>query len=458
VTEEGATNANEPSEGQDIKDKRSYILSCVKEADVKFCRLQFTDILGIPKNIVIPASRLEEALDDGVPFDASSIVGYATIEESDKIAIPDPSSFAILPPDLVKLKTARFTCDIYEPNGERFIGDPKFALERVMAKAKDMGFTCYTGPECEFFIFKMEDGKPTNSPNDFGGYFDLSPLDLSDNIRGEISTTLQELGFQIFTSHHEVSSGQHEINFHYGNPLTTADRVVTLRYVAKAIALKNDLHASFMPKPIYGMCGSGMHTHMSLFRNGDNAFFDPDSEGGLSQSCLHYIGGVLSHTKEINAILNSWVNSYKRLVPGFEAPTYISWAHANRSALIRIPAKRGEGTRFELRNPDPAGNPYLQFAVIIAAGLDGIERGIEPPAPVEKDIYTMSHKEREEHGIGSLAGNLGHALTFMEESEFMKETLGPHIFKHFLYIKKKEWAEYRTQVTEWELEKFLPIL
>jgi glutamine synthetase len=266
------------------------------------------------------------------------------------------------------------------------------------------------------------------------------------------------MGFQIYTSHHEVAAGQHEINFHYADALTTADRVVTLRYVAKIIALNHDLHATFMPKPLFGTNGTGMHTHMSLFSNGENAFFDEAGLEQLSDSALHYIGGLLTYSKEMNAILNSWVNSYKRLVPGFEAPTYIAWATSNRSALIRIPAKRGSGSRCELRNPDPAGNPYLQFAVMLAAGLKGIEKKIEPPDPVEKDIYALSPRERELMGIETLPSNLGHAISFMEKSELILETLGPHIFENFLYLKTEEWNEYRTQVTGWEIEKFLPFL
>jgi len=426
-----------------------------KNAKIEFIRLQFTDILGTPKNIVIPAWRLGEALTEGIPFDASSIVGYATIEESDLVAKPDASSFVVLPDSLEKRSTARLNCDIFTPEGERFIGDPKFVLEKVIDKAKAMGFDYNTGPECEFFLLKMDDGRPTTIPNDRGGYFDLSPLDLAENVRGDICSTLQKLGFQVYTSHHEVASGQHEINFQYADAITTADRVVTLRYVAKVVALQNNLHATFMPKPIFGVNGTGMHTHMSLFRNGDNAFLDESADHKLSGTMRHYIGGLLHYSKEICAILNSWVNSYKRLVPGFEAPTYIAWATENRSALIRIPAKRGRGTRCELRNPDPAGNPYLQFAVMLAAGLKGIENKMDPPEPVEKDIYLLNQREREQLGVETLPTNLGHALSFMEKSELMLETLGPHIFNNFLYIKNEEWNEYRTQVTGWELDRFL---
>lgn len=439
----------------ELKEK---ILEEAKNEKLEFIRMQFTDILGTPKNIVVPGWRLEEALDEGIPFDASSIVGYQTIEESDLVARPDASSFVILPDVLETRKTARINCDIYTPNGERYIGDPKFVLERVMEKASKIGYAFNTGPECEFFLLKMEDGRPTTVPNDRGGYFDLSPRDLAENVRGDICSTLEMLGFQVYTSHHEVASGQHEINFHYADALTTADRVVTLRYVAKVLALKHQLHATFMPKPIWGVNGTGMHTHQSLFSKEGNVFFDPSAEHELSETALHYIGGLLKYSKEICAVLNSWVNSYKRLVPGFEAPTYIAWATENRSALIRIPAKRGNSTRCELRNPDPAGNPYLQFAVMLAAGLKGIEKKIEPPEPVEKDIYSLTPRERVLLSVDTLPTNLGHAASFMEKSELMLETLGPHIFNNFLYLKSAEWDEYRTQVTGWELDKYLPNL
>ncbi len=437
---------------------KASIMEQAKSAKVENIRLQFTDILGFPKNIVIPSWRLEEALDEGVAFDASSIVGYATIEESDLTAKPDFSSFGIMPEYLEKRVTARLNCDIYEPDGKRYEGDPKHVLERVIEKAGDMGFRANIGPECEFFLLKMRDGCVTMIPNDKGGYFDLSPLDLAESVRGEISSLLQQMGFQVYTTHHEVAPGQHEINFQYADPLTTAFRVVTLKYVAKVIAVQHDLHATFMPKPLHGQNGTGMHTHQSLVGKDGNAFHDPDDKNGLSQNAYYYIGGLLYYSKEINAILNSWVNSFKRLVPGYEAPCYVAWAMQNRSALIRIPAKRGEGTRIEVRNPDPAGNPYLQFAVMLAAGLKGIEKKMQPPEPVELDIYALNQKERSQYGIESLPSNLGHAVSFMEKSELALETLGPHIFNNFLYLKNKEWNEYRTQVTDWEISKYLGIL
>jgi len=314
------------------------ILSIAKSENVIFVRLQFIDILGFPKNIVIPLNRLEEALDEGMPFDGSSIAGYATIEESDKIAKPDPKSFVILPESIEKRKTAKINCDIYEPNGQRFIGDAKYVLEKTVNKVKELGYIFNTGPECEFFLFKKDGEKTTLVPNDSAGYFDLSHRDLAEGVRADISIALKELGIQTYTSHHEVSAGQHEINFRYADAITTADRVITLKYITKVIASKHNLHASFMPKPIYGLNGSGMHTHMSLFtHDGNNAFYDPNDENQLSGIARHFIAGLLKYVKEINCILNPTVNSYKRLVPGYEAPTYISWANRNRSTLIRIP-------------------------------------------------------------------------------------------------------------------------
>jgi glutamine synthetase len=434
------------------------VLNIVKKEKILFLRLQFVDILGAPKNIVIPPSRLEEALNYGIPFDASSIAGYATIEESDKIAMPDPNSFVILPESIEKRKTAKLNCDIYEPDGKRFIGDTKYILENIVNQAKELGYIYNTGPECEFFLFKKEDDNYSLCPNDAAGYFDLSHRDLAEGVRADISVALNAFGIRTYTSHHEVSPGQHEINFRFSDALNVADRVITLKYVTKVIARKHNLHASFMPKPIFGLNGSGMHTHLSLFSmDGKNIFHDENSKQ-LSEIAKHFIAGLLAHIKEITVILNPTVNSYKRLVPGFEAPTYISWAHRNRSALIRIPSGRGNGTRCELRSPDLSGNPYLQFAVMLAAGLDGIKQKIPIPDPVERNIYELSESEREKYNIHHLPESLGHAISLMEDSSLLKETLGEHIFNNFLHVKQKEWSDYRTQVTKWEIEKYLPIL
>ncbi|UCD14193.1 MAG: type I glutamate--ammonia ligase [Thermoplasmatales archaeon] len=447
------------TEGETLKINQENVIKIAKDENVIFVRLQFVDILGMPKNIVIPATRLEEAFNDGIPFDGSSIAGYATIEESDTIAKPDPTSFVILPDSIEQRKTARLNCDIYEPNGQRFVGDTKFVLEKIMQNTRNLGYVFNTGPECEFFLFKKDGEDSTLIPNDSAGYFDLSHRDLAEGVRADVSLALEEIGIKTYTSHHEVSFGQHEINFHHDDAITTAERVITLKYVTKVIATKHGLHASFMPKPLYGVNGSGMHTHQSFFTlDGKNAFYNPDDEHQLSDVAYSFIAGLLKYIKEICAILNPTVNSYKRLVPGFEAPNYISWANQNRSALIRIPSKRGESTRCELRNPDLSGNPYLQFAVMLAAGLRGVEEKLQPPAPVEKNIYSLSDQELEKYGIDHLPESLGHALSFMNESELLKETLGEHIFNNFLHVKRQEWEEYRTRITKWEIDKYLPVL
>jgi glutamine synthetase len=444
------------SKDEDIITK---ILRIASEEKILFIRLQFIDILGVPKNIVIPVSRLEESLEEGMPFDASSIAGYATIEESDKIAKADPYSFTILPEKIERRKTAKINCDIYEPNGKRFIGDTKYILEKTVEKAKKMGYIYNTGPECEFFLFKMNGEQTTHIPNDTAGYFDLSHLDLAEGVRADISLALDALGITTYTSHHEVSDGQHEINFRYSDALTTADRVITLKYVTKVIAKLHNLHASFMPKPLFGKNGSGMHTHISLFNTkNENIFYAPNKKNQLSDTAKYFISGVLRYIKEITCILNPTVNSYKRLVPGFEAPTYVSWANRNRSALIRIPTGRGLKTRCELRNPDLSGNPYLQFAVLLAAGLKGIEEEINPPEPVEKNIYSLNENEMKKYGIQQLPESLGHALSLAEDSQLLKETLGEHIFNNFIHVKQNEWNKYRTQVTKWESDYYMPIL
>jgi glutamine synthetase len=446
------TKAPNPETYQDI-------LTKIEQEKILFVRLQFVDILGAPKNIVIPAEQMQDALEEGIPFDASSIAGYATIEESDKIARIDPASFIVLPEVVEKRKTAKCSCDIYEPNGTRFPGDVKYILQQVVKKAEHMGYLYNTGPECEFFLFKKDGPEATLIPHDSAGYFDLSHRDLAEGVRADIALTLQQLGLNIYTTHHEVAPGQQEINFHYADALTTADRVITLKYISKVIATQHGLHATFMPKPLFGACGSGMHTHQSLFTtDGTNAFYDADDKNQLSPLAYQFIAGLLSHVKEICAVLNPTVNSYKRLVPGFEAPTYIAWANRNRSALIRIPSKRGQATRVELRNPDAACNPYLAFAVMLAAGLDGIEKKMEPPASVERNIYELSAKERESYGIEQLPESLGHALALLEKSTFAKDVLGSHVFENFLHVKRGEWDDYRQQVSRWETERYFPVL
>ena len=433
------------------------ILKVVKEKGVKYIHLQFMDILGQVKSVMIPQIMLEKALNEGIIFDGSSIAGYATIDESDMRAVPDPSTFQIMPDDP---RTATIICDTYLPNGKRFEGDPRFVLQRMLEKAESKGFKFVTGPEFEFFLFKMEDGKPTLQPNDYGGYFDFGPVDQGEEVRKEIIGIFADMNYMPEAAHHEVAPGQHEIDLRYGYALTIADRILTLKAMIKRVALKYGLYATFMPKPVFGINGTGMHVHQSLLTLDceGNTFYDPNGRWELSDVALHYIGGILKHADETTAILNSWVNSYKRLVPGYEAPVYISCANLNRSALIRVPAGRGMKTRIELRNPDPAGNPYLQFAVMLAAGLDGIDKRIEPPEPVEHNIYAMTPEERRKIGIKSLPESLGEALHHLSRSEFMKNILGEHVFNHFLYVKRREWEEYRAQVTQWEIEKLLPIL
>lgn len=438
---------------------KESILESIREQKVLFIRLQFVDILGTPKNIVIPAKGIEAALDEGVPFDASSIAGYATIEESDKIAKPDPISYVILPESVEHRKTAKLNCDIFEPSGKRFEGDVKYILEKMMQKALKLGYVYNTGPECEFFLFKKNGENSTVIPNDTAGYFDLSHRDLAEGVRADITLALEEIGIQPYTAHHECADGQQEINFHYADAITTADRVITLKYITKVIATKHNLHASFMPKPLFGLCGSGMHTHQSLFTlDGTNAFYDFSNKYELSPVAYHFIAGQLSYIKELSGVLNPTVNSYKRLVPGYEAPTYIAWANQNRSALIRIPSKRGKSTRCELRNPDVACNPYLAFSVMLAAGLKGIEDKLDAPEPVEKNIYSLSEEERKKYGIEPLPESLGHALAIMTKSELVRETLGDHIFENLIHVKRKEWESYRLQVTKWEVDNYLQVL
>ena len=438
---------------------KEEILTKTQDENVLFIRLQFLDILGIPKNIVIPSKRLEDALTDGIPFDGSSIAGYATIEESDKVAKPIPESFVILPETLEKRKTARLICDIYEPDGSRSPADTKYVLERVMDQAQKKGYIFNTGPECEFFLFKKNGEQSTLTPNDSAGYFDLSHRDLAEGVRADISLALEDVGIETHTLHHEVSDGQHEINFKYADAMTTAEHVTTLKYITKIIANKHDLHASFMPKPIFGLNGSGMHTHMSfLSESGNNLFYDEQDDFLLSEIAKSFIAGLLKYIKEITGILNPTVNSYKRLVPGHEAPTYISWANRNRSALIRIPTGTKQGARCELRSPDLSGNPYLQFAVMLAAGLSGINQHLSLQKPVEKNIYRLTRAQKKEFGIDRLPESLGHALAILQESTLVKETLGDHIYENYLYVKKEQWDDYRKQVTSWEIKKYLSLI
>ena len=439
--------------------EKQNVLKLAKENDVKFIRLWFTDVLGVLKGFAITIDELEGALEEGMGFDGSSIQGYARIDESDMIAKPDPKTFQILPWRPKENAVGRMFADIYEPDGTPYKGDPRWVLKRNLKKAEDLGYTFYVGPELEYFYFKSSEGKPAIL--DEGGYFDLTPLDVATELRRETILTLEAMGVHVEYSHHEVAPSQHEIDLRYAEALTMADHAMTYRLVVKQIALKHGVYATFMPKPLFKQNGSGMHTHQSLFKGNKNAFFDPKDEFHLSKLAKSYIAGILKHSKEITSITSQWVNSYKRLVPGYEAPVYISWARRNRSALVRVPMyKPGKekATRIEFRSPDPACNPYLAFAVMLAAGLKGIEKGYELPPPVEEDIFEMSEASRKKHGIESLPGSLAEAIQLTEKSALVKETLGDHIFEKFIENKKIEWDQYRTHVSQFELEKYLPIL
>ncbi len=432
------------------------VMSMAKEANVKFIRLQFTDIIGVLKNVAIPVNQLEKALDGELMFDGSSIEGFVRIEESDQYLKPDPNTFTVFPWRPRDGSVARLICDVYTPDGEPFVGCPRSTLKKVLEEAKAMGYTLNVGPEAEFFLFHTdESGRPTTITHDRGGYFDLSPVDLGENARRDMVMTLQEMGFEIEASHHEVAEGQHEIDFKYDEALATADKLVTFKFVVRSIAQRHGLHATFMPKPIFGINGSGMHTHQSLFVNGENIFYDPNGERQLSKEAYYYIGGILKHAPAFTAVTNPTVNSYKRLVPGYEAPVYLAWSEKNRSPLIRIPARRGVGTRVEVRSPDPSCNPYLALAVMLKAGLDGIRNKIDAPAPVDKNIYKLTEQERSEMGIANLPGSLKEALDNLENDKVIQEALGIHITERFMTAKRREYQEYAMTVHDWELERYL---
>lgn len=441
------------------EESKQYVLKMAKEHDVKFIRLWFTDILGMLKSFAITVEELEGALEEGMGFDGSSIEGFARIDESDMMALPDPDTFQLLPwRPKEHHAVARMFCDIKMPGGDPFEGDPRYVLKQNLKRAADQGYTFYVGPELEFFYF--QDSKST-VPLDQGGYFDLTPLDAATDWRRETVLTLEDMGIGIEYSHHEVAASQHEIDMRYTDALTMADNVMTYRLVVKEIALKNGVYATFMPKPVFGMNGSGMHVHQSLFKGERNAFFDKNDEYHLSKMAKHYIAGLLRHGPEITSVTSQWVNSYKRLVPGYEAPVYLSWARRNRSDLIRVPEyKPGKenATRIEYRSPDPACNPYLAFSVMLAAGLEGIEKEYEVPEPAKENVYKMTDEERTKRGIGSLPASLWEAVQLTEKSELVRKALGDHVFYNFIENKKIEWDQYRTQVTEYEIKRYLPIL
>ena len=441
------------------EESKEYVLKMAKEHDVKFIRLWFTDILGMLKSFAITVEELKGALEEGMGFDGSSIQGFARIDESDMVALPDPDTFQLLPWRPKEHRAvARMFCDILKPGGEPFKGDPRYVLKRNLKRAADMGYTFYVGPELEYFYFRDSEG---TQPLDQGGYFDLTPLDVATDLRRETVLTLEEMGIGVEYSHHEVAPSQHEIDMRYTDALTMADNVMTYRLVVKQIALQHGVYATFMPKPVFGINGSGMHVHQSLFKGDRNAFFDKGDEYYLSKMAKCYIAGLLKHAPEITAIANQWINSYKRLVPGYEAPVYLSWARRNRADLIRVPEyKPGKenATRVEFRSPDPACNPYLAFSVMLAAGLEGIEKEYEIPDPIEENVYEMTEEERERRGIGTLPASLWEATQLAEKSELVRKTLGDHVFDAFIKNKKIEWDNYRTQVTDYELKRYLPVL
>lgn len=435
---------------------REDIIRLVEENDVKFIRLQFADMFGFLKNVAITVSQLEKALNNDIMFDGSSISGFVRIEESDMYLRPDLDTFAILPWRPQHGRVARFICDVYTPEGEAFEGDPRSILKRVLKEAKDMGYSFNVGPECEFFLLETDEkGRPKLETQDKSGYFDMSPLEVAENARRDMTLVLEEMGFEVEASHHEVAYGQNEIDFKYADALTTADSIMTFKQVVKSIAQRHGVYATFMPKPFFGINGSGMHINMSLMKDGKNAFYDENDKIALSKDAYSFIAGLMKHIKEIVAITNPLVNSYKRLVPGYEAPVYIAWSAKNRSPLIRVPATRGAGTRVELRCPDPSANPYLALACLLAAGLDGIKNNLTPPDSVERNIFKMDTDERMEDGIDSLPGSLEEAIYHMENSDFVKETLGEHTFTNYIKAKKIEWDEYRTKVTPWEIDNYL---
>ena len=432
------------------------ILELLKKQDVAFLRLQFTDILGVNKNVEVPQSQFEKALEGDVMFDGSSIEGFVRIEESDMVLRPDLDTAQVLPYDDEGGRVARIICDIYNPDGSSFVGCTRQALKRQIARAQELGYQMMAGAEAEFFIFQLDaKGDPTTETHDAGGYFDLTPVDRAEEIRRLIIKDLLAMGFEVEAGHHEVAPGQHEIDFRYAEALETADNLATFRFIVRYAAYRHGFLATFMPKPIFGINGSGMHTHQSLFRDGKNAFHDPKGKWELSQTALHYIAGLLRHARGFCAVTNPLVNSYKRLVPGYEAPTNVAWSMRNRSPLIRIPDRRGMRTRCELRMPDPSANPYLALAVQLAAGLDGIESKLLPPDPVNKNIFEMSFRERRKYRIDELPRDLHEALEMLEKDDVVRDALGPHIYERFVEAKREEWQAYIGRVSEWELRRYL---
>jgi len=435
--------------------KRDLLEVCKKQG-ISFLRLQFTDILGINKNVEVPESQFEKALEGDIMFDGSSIEGFVRIEESDMVLKPDLETFRVLPYDDEGGRIARLICDIYNPDGSSFAGCTRQALQRQIAAAKALGYEMMAGAEAEFFIFQLDaSGQPTTETHDHGGYFDQTPVDRAEEIRRLIIRDLVSMGFEVEAGHHEVAPGQHEIDFRYTAALETADNLATFRFIVRNVAYRHGFLATFMPKPILGQNGSGMHTHQSLFKGGKNAFHDPAGKWELSATAIQYVAGLLKHARGFCAVTNPLVNSYKRLVPGYEAPTNVAWSQRNRSPLVRIPDRRGIGTRCELRMPDPSANPYLALAVQLASGLDGITQELIPPNPVNKNIFTMSFRERRKYRIDELPRDLHEALDMLEKDDVIRDALGSHIYERFVEAKREEWQEYIGQVSEWELNRYL---
>ena len=428
----------------------------VAEKGIKYIRLQFVDIFGTMKNVAITATELDKALDNKVMFDGSSIEGFVRIEESDMYLHPDPSTFVIMPWFDVHGGIARMICDIYKADGTPFEGDPRYTLRKAIKRCNDLGYEFYVGPEMEFFLFQTDaDNKPTTITHDEAGYFDLAPIDNGEIARINMVKTLTQMGFKVEAAHHENSPGQHEIDFTYSDALNAADNIVTFKMVVKMIAKEHKLHATFMPKPLSGLCGSGMHCNMSLFKGGENAFYDPSGKEQLSNIAYNFMAGLLNHAKNMSAITNPLVNSYKRLVSGFEAPVYIAWSMSNRSPLIRVPSVRGNGSRLELRNPDPSCNPYLALALMLHAGIEGIEKGLTPPEPIGRNIYNMSDEDLAESGILRMPQDLKEAMECLHTDELMKEALGPHILENYTRAKSIEWQEYTNCVHPWEVSNYI---
>jgi glutamine synthetase len=435
---------------------RAAALGLLADYSVRFLRLQFIDVMGVLKNVEVPRSQFEKALEGDIAFDGSSIEGFVRVEESDMVLRPDLGTLVVFPWSDPENRVARLICDVHTADGAPFDGDPRRVLKRQIEAAQKMRYEMMAGVEAEFFLFhRGQDGSPTRETHDAGGYFDLTPVDLGEVARRDIVTTLEAMGFEVEASHHEVAPGQHEVDFRYADALTTADHLATFKFVVRNIAFQHGLHATFMPKPIYGQSGSGMHTHQSLFRDGENAFYDVADEAGMSAVMRQYAAGVLRHARAMCAVTNPTVNSFKRLVAGYEAPVNVAWSHHNRSPLVRVPARRERGTRLEVRMPDPSANPYLALAVQLAAGLDGIRRRLDPPETIEKNIWTLSVRERRRYRVQELPRDLGEAITLLKRSSFVRDCLGEHVFQYFIAAKEAEWKDYSAQVHEWEIERYL---